>query len=150
MFEWYNHIKFSLNHGFAPKNIDLQKCRDLRLKSAPYQFIDGILFRKNYDDVFLRCLDKEQTDDILFQFHAGPEGENFSGETTAHKIIREGYYWPTLFKYSHAYIIKCDPCQKCAGKFKKPSFPLHPVVVQFPFQQWGLDFFRPIHPISSL
>ena len=121
------NINFFLNHGFSPKALDPQKRRALRSKSAPYQFIDGILFRKNYDGVFIGCLEKDQTDDVLFQFHVGPVGGHFSRETTAHKIIREGYYWPTLFRDSHAYINKCEPCQKCAGKVKKPTFPLQPV-----------------------
>ena len=64
--EWYNHIKFFINHGFYPETLDSKKHRDLMLKSAPYQFIDGILFIKNYDGVFLRCLENDQTDDILF------------------------------------------------------------------------------------
>ena len=101
--EWYDHIKCFTNHGFSPKPLYSKKCRALRLKSAPYQFIDGILFRKNYDGVFLRCLDKDQTNDILFQFHVEPTGGNFSGETTAHKIIREGYFWP-------AYFVQRFPC----------------------------------------
>ena len=40
--EWYDHIKFFLNHGFSPETLDPKKRRALRLKSAPYQFIDGI------------------------------------------------------------------------------------------------------------
>ena len=81
----------------------------MRLKSAPYQFIDNILFRKNYDRVFLKCLEKDQIDDILFQFHAGPAGGHLSGEMAAHKIIRAGYYWPTLFRDAHTYVRKCEP-----------------------------------------
>ena len=148
--EWYDHIKFFLNHGFSPETLDSKKRTVLRLKSAPYQFIDGILFRKNYHGVFLRCLEKDQTHYILFQFHAGSVGGHFSGETIAHKIIGEGYYWPTLFRYAHAYMRKCEPFQKCARKVKKPSLPLQPVVVQFPFQQWGLDLVGPINLVSSL
>ena len=68
----------------------------------------------------------------------------------AHKIIRVGYYYPTLFRDAHAYVRKCEPFQRCAGKVKKMAFPLEPVAVEFPFQQWGLDFVRPINPMSSL
>ena len=64
--------------------------------------------------------------------------------------MRVGYYWPTLFKYAHTFIRKCESCQICAGKLKKLAFPLHPVIVEFPFQQWGLDFVGPITPPSSL
>ena len=93
MSKWYDHIKFFLDHGFVPGTLDPKTHRELQLNSAPYQFIDNVLFRKNYDGIFLRCLEKDQTDGILFQFHAGPAGGHFSRETTAHKIIREGYHF---------------------------------------------------------
>ena len=85
MSKWQDHIKFFINHGLSPETLDPKKHRALRLKLASYQFIDGILFRKNYHGVFLRFLYKEQTDDVIFQFHAGPTGGNLSGEMTAHK-----------------------------------------------------------------
>ena len=110
--------------GFLLKPLILKKCRELRLKSAPYQLIDNVLFRKNYDGGFLRCLENNQTDGFLFQFHAGPGGGNFSSDTMTHRIIRARYYWPTLFKDAQAYVRRCEPCQKYAGKVKKPTFPL--------------------------
>ena len=127
---------FFLHNMFSPKTLDPKKCRALRLKSSPYQLIDNVLFRKNYDGIFLRCLEKDQINEFLFQIHARPTGGNFLGETMSHKIIRAGYYWPTLFRDSHAYVKRCEPCQKCTRKVKKPAFPLHPIAVQFPFQQW--------------
>ena len=66
--EWYDHIKFFLHNGFAPETLDPKKHRALRLKSSPYQLINDVLFRKNYDGVFLRCLEKDQTNDFLFHF----------------------------------------------------------------------------------
>ena len=42
--EWYDDIAFYLTHGYAPPNLDFKKCRNLRLKVAPYQFIDNVLF----------------------------------------------------------------------------------------------------------
>ena len=46
----------------------------------------------------------------------------------------------------HKFFIKCEPFQICAGKLKKPTFPLQFVIVQYPFQQWGMDFVGPITP----
>ena len=77
---------------------------------ASYQIIDGVLFRKNYDGVFLRCLEQEDASKGVKELHDGPAGGHFLGDTTAHKIIRVGYYWPTLFKDAHAYVQKCDTC----------------------------------------
>ena len=127
--EWYDHIELFLHNGVSPETLDPKKRRALRLKLSPYQLIDNVLFRNNYDGIFLRCLEKDQIDEFLFQFHAGPIGGHLSGDTIAHKIILEGYYWPTLFRYAHAYVRRCEPFHKCAGKVKKPAFPLQQVAV---------------------
>ena len=78
------------------------------LKSVAYQIIDGILFRKNYDGVLLRCLEKEDTKKVITELHDGPVGGPFFGDTTTHKILRVRYYWPTFFKDAHAHVRKCD------------------------------------------
>ena len=76
--KWYDQIKFFLHNGFSLETLDPKKCRVLRLKSTPYQLTDNVLFRNNYDGIFLRCLEKDQTNDFLFQFHVGPAGGHFS------------------------------------------------------------------------
>ena len=65
------------------------------------------------------------------------------------KILRAGYYWPTLFRDSYAFVKKCQECQLAAGRVKKPTFPLQPISVERPFQQWGIDIVGPINPPSS-
>ena len=59
--------------------------------------------------------------------HFGPTGGHFGGETTVHKMLRVGYYWPTLFRDSYAYARKCQYFQTTAGRVKKPEYPLQPV-----------------------
>ena len=75
---------------------------------------------------------------------------HFSGDTTAHKILRAGYYWPTLFKDAHAHVKKCDICQRCNGRQAKVVGPLNPVMITGPFEQWGLDIIGEIKLNSSL
>ena len=100
---WYNDLKYYLTHGSRPNHLGPHKKRDLRLKYSQYQLIDGVLFRQNYDQFLLRCLEKDDAEHILRELHDGPTGNHLSRETIAHKVLREGYYWPTLFKVAHAH-----------------------------------------------
>jgi hypothetical protein len=93
----------------------------------------------------MRCLEKDKAEKVLLELHAGEAGGNFGGDTTAHKVLRVGYYWPTLFRDSHALCRKCAIFQKAFGRLQKPTFPLQPVLVDSPFQQWGLDIIGPIN-----
>ena len=108
----YNDLKYYHTHGSSPNHLDAQKKWAHRLKYAQYQLIDGVLFRQNYDKVLLRCLEKEDVEHILTKLHDGPIGGHISRETTAHKVLREGYYCPTLFKDAHAHA-HAHNCQIC-------------------------------------
>jgi hypothetical protein len=61
-------------------------------------------------------------------------GGHFSGETTTQNILRVGYYWPIIFKDSHAYSWSCDIYHKLARRESKVVVPLQPVVVEEPFE----------------
>ena len=116
--------------------------RELRLNSASYQIIYGVLFRKNYDGLFPRFLEKEDASKVVKELHDDPAGGNLSGDTTTHNILRAGDYLPTLFKYSHAYGRKCDVCQISGGILSKAAGPLQPVIISDPFKQWGIYIIR--------
>jgi hypothetical protein len=68
---------------------------------------------------------------------------------TAYKILRDGYFWPTLFTDVCTKVRAYVKCQRFSGKQQLKSLPLKPVVASGPFQQWGLDFIGEIHPASS-
>lgn len=107
-----------------------------------------VLFRRNFDNVLLWCLEKEESQKLLFGLHEGPHGGNFGAEVPRHKILKEGYYWPNLFEDVYSHLRKCVECQKSAGREKRPAFPLQLVGVETPFQQWGLDVIGEINPSS--
>jgi hypothetical protein len=86
---------------------------------------------------------------VLQEFHEGVCGGHFAPTTTAHRIMRVGYYWPTIFKDSYSMIRKCISCQKNSGKMKKETMPLQPITIEEPFTQWGLDVIGPINPKSN-
>jgi hypothetical protein len=74
---WYSDIKFYLIHGTTPEHLDPKKRRELRLRSAPFQMINDVLFRKNFDGVLLRCLEKDESEKVLTELHSGNAGGHF-------------------------------------------------------------------------
>jgi hypothetical protein len=117
-------MKYYLTHGISPHCLDPKNKISLRIKSVLYHLIQGVLFHINNDDVYLRCLEKEDADTYLSKLHGGLVGGHFRGDTTSHKILRVGFYCPTLFKESYTFARKCKECQRSIGEEKKVAFPL--------------------------
>ena len=126
---WHRDLIHYLQTGLLLEHWNSKQRRSLCLKSASYQIVEGILFRKNYDGVLLRCLEKEDAKRVMIDLHDGPTGGNFYGYTIAHKILKAGYYWPTLSKDAHAHVRKCDVYQRCGGTQVKAEGPLKPVMI---------------------
>jgi hypothetical protein len=59
---------------------------------------------RNPDGVILKCVNKEEENKLISEIHLGYCGGHFVSRTTAHKILRQGYYWPTIFSYTHRYV----------------------------------------------
>ena len=125
----YQDLVHYLQEGYFSEHWSPKERRELCPKSALYQIIDGVLFRNNYGGVFLKCFEQEDAKKVIAELHDGPVGGHFLGDTTAHKILKAGYYWPTLFKDAHAHVRKCDACQRCVGRQAKVVGPLKPVVI---------------------
>ena len=103
---WYRDLIHYLQQGYLLEHWNSKQRRALHLKSTSYQIIDGVLFKKNYDVLFLRCLEQEDASKVVKELHDGPARGHFLGDITTQKILRAGYYWPTLFKDTHAYVRK--------------------------------------------
>jgi len=123
------------------------KERDLKLKAVRYCLINQALYWRDPLVVFLRCLNPQEAQKVIFDFHNVLCGGNHFWNTTAYKILRAGYYSPTLFSNVCREVRACFKCQRFLGKQQLKYFPLKHVVASTPFQQWGLDFTGEIHPL---
>lgn len=53
-----------------------------------------------------------------------------------------------MFCDAQKWVTKCEACQQFFGRPKLKALPLKPVVIEEPFQKWGLDFIRVLNPNS--
>jgi hypothetical protein len=74
--------------------------------------VDGVLYRKGYILPLLKCLSKEEANNVLREIHEGVCKSHSGGRILAHKAVRVGYYWLGMNRDSHEMVKHCDKCQK--------------------------------------
>ena len=112
----------------------------IRHQSQPYRIVGDTLYRVGVDLVLRRCLTLEEAERALNDYHSGACGGHMSGYATAQKILRAGYFWPSIFKDCITAVRKCHACQVFQRKMCAPPLPLHIVITIDPFLKWGVDF----------
>ncbi|XP_074347636.1 uncharacterized protein LOC141686502 [Apium graveolens] len=55
------------------------------------------------------------------------------------KVLRQGYYWPTMKEDATNFVRACDRCQRFANYSSMPATLLTPMVSPWPFAMWGID-----------
>lgn len=70
----------------------------------------GILYRRNYQGIYLRCITPEEARQIIDYFHEKFGSGHPSGNVTAHRILGAGYYWPTIFRDAHRHVRTYHQC----------------------------------------
>jgi hypothetical protein len=86
------------------------KVRALKLKSIKYFLIDQVLYWKDPIGMLLICLDPWEAQKIMSDFHDNLCGGHHLWRTTTYKILRDGYFQPSLFIDVCAKIMACIKC----------------------------------------
>jgi hypothetical protein len=73
---------------------------------------DPYLFEYCPDQIFRRCIPDNEVSNVIKLCHSEACGSHFSSKKTAAKILQKGFYWPTMFKDTHAFCKTCENCQK--------------------------------------
>lgn len=110
---WMGPIISYLEHGTVLSDRDATK--KLIKEAARYTIIAGRLYRRGFTTPLLLCLAEGQVDYVLQEIHEGICGTHIGGRAIASKVLRAGYYWPTLRADSARFVQKCDKCQKHAN-----------------------------------
>ncbi|XP_074371570.1 uncharacterized protein LOC141712494 [Apium graveolens] len=134
---WITPIYLYLQEGILPQTKRVAQL--LRSKAAHSTIVDDTLYRRSFLAPLLKCVDCAWADYCMLEVHGGKCGSLSSGEALAHKIIRQGYYWPTLRKDCLNYIKTCAKCQFHASVPRLP--PVFPTAIlsPIPFDVWGMD-----------
>ena len=73
--------------------------------------MDNTLYHHGVDSILRRCLTHEEAELVLNDCHRGACSGHLSGISTAQKILRVGYFSPSIFKDCVDAVKKFHPFQ---------------------------------------
>ena len=72
--------------------------RKLKFQASRFVLIKDVLYKRGFLLMYLRCLSRKEADYIMREIHKGICGNHSGARSLVHKLIRAGYYWPTVLK----------------------------------------------------
>ena len=94
-----------------PSTFSKDERQKLRHLAKSYLIIGDTLYHCGVNSILRRYLTLEEAEVVLNDFHSGACGGHLSGLSTTQKILRAGYFWPSIFKDCVESVKKFHPCQ---------------------------------------
>ncbi|XP_062074931.1 uncharacterized protein LOC133778936 [Humulus lupulus] len=95
---WMDPIIRYLSTSELPPNPNDAKL--LRFRTQRYSIIHGMLYRKSFNDPYLRCLRPSEAKKLLEEIHERTCGNHTGGGSLA---LTAGYYWPYMMTEARDY-----------------------------------------------
>ena len=128
---WTRTIASYLKDGILPN--EKEAARKIKVRAARFVLIKYVLYKRGFSRPYLRCLGNEKSDYVMREVHEGICGNHSGLRSLVHKLVRVGYYWPTMQADTEAYVRACDKCQRFSNIIRRPTEELTPMMAPWPF-----------------
>ncbi|XP_071722256.1 uncharacterized protein [Rutidosis leptorrhynchoides] len=144
---WFAAYENYVTGGILPSDLSNQQRRKFLHDCKSYLWDGPILLRRCGDQLLRRCVPEEEFDSILYHCQSTSYGGHFGSDKTTTKVLQSGFWWPSLFKNAHAFVQRCDRCQRIGNISKRNEMPLNFILEVEIFDVWGISFYRAFHSI---
>uniref|UniRef100_A0A2N9HNT3 Uncharacterized protein n=1 Tax=Fagus sylvatica TaxID=28930 RepID=A0A2N9HNT3_FAGSY len=138
---WMTPIISYLQGGTLPD--DRHEARRLKVRASRFLMLQGTLYKRGFSLPYLRCLAPDEANYVMREIHEGICGNHSGARALQKKVVRAGYYWPSMQADASRFVQHCDKCQRFANLVHSPPEMLVPMTAPWPFAQWGLDIMGP-------
>ena len=104
---WMTPYKRYLVDGALP--VEPEEGKKVRRNAARYTLVDGVLFRHGFTHSILTCVSGDECTRIMPELHEGICGSHVGGRSLASKVIRAGFFWPTMKEDCARHARRCRP-----------------------------------------
>ncbi|XP_014496659.1 uncharacterized protein LOC106758229 [Vigna radiata var. radiata] len=123
--DWRDEIRRLIKRQEDELSVDPADSR----KIARFVVIGDDLYKRGFSTPLLKCLSKEEAQYVMDELHNGVCGFHSGRRTLKARILRAGYYWPTMEDDTRTFTQRCLNCQAHANDTWVPpirSIPLPP------------------------
>ncbi|GJS18291.1 reverse transcriptase domain-containing protein [Tanacetum coccineum] len=92
--KWMTPIYEYLINGLLPE--DPKEARKVLIRPPQYKLIKGSLYRKSFLTPWLCYIGPSHAENIIEEIHKGSCGFNAEPRSMVVKIMKQGYYWPSM------------------------------------------------------
>src|SRR3989440_12801430 len=89
---WFHDLKEFMEKGIFSEDASPVDRMTLRKMAKNYVLVSGVLYRRSWDGLLLRCVSTNEGNDLMEKGDTGKCGTHFSGKSLARKILRQGYF----------------------------------------------------------
>ncbi|XP_071727340.1 uncharacterized protein [Rutidosis leptorrhynchoides] len=122
---WMEPILQYIRNNALPN--DKYEARLVRERAPMYIIQNDILYRKSYFGPMMRCVGPIEAEMIVDEVHNGSCALHSDYKTIAAKIMRMGYFWPSLYRDVAKFVKRCKSCQSHAPQNRLPRHDMIPV-----------------------
>ncbi|GJY85458.1 reverse transcriptase domain-containing protein [Tanacetum coccineum] len=132
-----HHLEYAYMHGFDIEIKDKRGAKNLaadhlsRLENPDLGTFTEEEIADEFPDEHLMVLKTELNNDEP------------CASVTRRKVYKFGFFWPSIFKDTKDYMMRCDACQRSGNISSRSEMPQNNIQVFDVFDVWGLDFMGP-------
>ncbi|XP_071695078.1 uncharacterized protein [Rutidosis leptorrhynchoides] len=138
---WMEPILQYIRSDILPS--DNREARLVRERAPMYIIQNDILYRKSYCGPMMRCVGPIEAEMIIDEVHNGSCALHSGYKIITTKIMRMGYFWPSLYRDVAKIVKRCKSCQRHAPYNRMPRHDMIPVNSPWPLHKWAIDILWP-------
>ena len=131
-----------LQGGHLPQNTE--EAKKIKKRAARFTILNNTLYKRGFSIPYLKCVDEEEAKYILEEINERICGDHVGPRSLVNKVIRTGYFWPTMQVDAMELVKKCDKCQRYGNVQRLPVERMMTIASSWPFAQWGIDIIGPL------
>ena len=75
---------------------DAKEAKKIKKRAARFTILNDTLYKRGFSMPYLKCVDEDEAKYILEEIHEGVCGDHAGPRYLVSKVIRIGYFWPTM------------------------------------------------------